>query len=59
MKRGTLSRIERLETKAAATDLKPILNVSITVQPLDENGEVRTVSLAEWKAIHCPAEAHR
>lgn len=59
MKRGTLSRIERLELKAATTDLKPILNISVIVRSPEGSGEARAVSFAEWKAVHCPAKAHR
>lgn len=59
MKRATLSRIERLEIKAATSELKPILNVSVIVRSPDGNGETRRVPLAEWQAARCRAEEQR
>jgi hypothetical protein len=59
MKRATLSRIERLELKATATELKPILNVSVIVRSPGGNGETRAAPLAEWRDACCRLQEQR
>lgn len=59
MKRATLSRIERLEMKAATSELKPILNVSVLVRAPESGGDVRIVPFAEWQAARCRAKEQR